>query len=399
MKHEPDLLNDWLRRGQPSPMDEALKDHLKSCPSCSREFDELLSYQVLLAAPESLIPEKKAAQIRFLLEAECNRKKQAGAGARRSVSVRRWAFGLVGAAALFLGLFFGVRIFLEARPAEDRPAPASMARIMPQSGARWSRVFEGTTEVIIVEDGTVEFEVNPLGPGQAFLVKTGADWVEVRGTRFSVSSEAGRMQKVNVTEGVVSVHLSSENVLLLAGQQWIRQPENQAVHPVAPDSTVHSPGPAPDAGQGRQNDALAEPPAPDSANPQSTPAPSAVPVPAPVPPMAPVVEPASMAAGLTQRSPEPVLESPTTLKFSEAYRTLQSGNWRRSVTLFTELLQERGLGAKRADVLFWLAQAHLKGGQYDQAIVRLREFTQSYPHSWRAKDAKSQLLQLQSRGR
>jgi outer membrane protein assembly factor BamD (BamD/ComL family) len=96
------------------------------------------------------------------------------------------------------------------------------------------------------------------------------------------------------------------------------------------------------------------------------------------------------------RTPDPPAESPLLIRFSEAYRTPQSGNWRKSVTQFTELLQEHGLGAKRADVLFWLAQAHLKGGQHAQAEARLRELLRSYPNAWHAREAKEQLRLLQT---
>lgn len=401
MKQEPHPLDAWIRQGQPEPMDESLKDHLRICPTCACELEALRALQARLELPGPVISEKKAGEIRFLLEAECNRRKGAGAREVRQAPRYRWILGLVGATALSLGLFFSVRFFMDKAPARDA-APVSRARILPEAGARWSRVVEGQTELVMLEEGTVEFHVHHLKPGQAFLVKTGTDWVEVRGTRFTVSAAAGLLQKVRVTEGVVSVHVTSENVLLLAGQQWTR-PELAAAPELPQEPAKPAPEPVP--GPTAAADAGPMSPTDDAVTPPMRAAPVPEPVRVPEAPMTPqpqtspqIIAPVDMAPP-PHATPEPLRESEANLRFSEAYRVLQSGNWRRAVTLFSELLQERGLGQKRADVLFWLAQAHLKGGQYEQAILRLNELTQSYPASWRARDAKDQLRLLKSRPR
>ncbi|MBU1070370.1 FecR family protein, partial [Myxococcota bacterium] len=221
MKHE--LLNDWLRSGQPA-MSDALRKHLNVCPLCASELKEIQTYQTLLAGPDPVLTEDRSAEIRFLLEAESNRKRSTR---EMESHPRPWFLRIpwvpVAAAAVLAGVLFGgVMLFQHAGSGDGSEKADSLARITPAPGARWSREYLSNTEIVMLEEGTIGLHVRRLAPGQSFLVKTGADWVEVRGTAFSVTASEGRLKSVDVAEGVVSVHVAAGSLLLLAGQQWSR---------------------------------------------------------------------------------------------------------------------------------------------------------------------------------
>jgi ferric-dicitrate binding protein FerR (iron transport regulator) len=74
-------------------------------------------------------------------------------------------------------------------------APHSRVEVMPSQGADVD---------LVLTDGKVELEVNPLPAGHGFRVATSAALVEVVGTRFTVALEDG-CTWVAVSEGVVRV--------------------------------------------------------------------------------------------------------------------------------------------------------------------------------------------------
>ncbi len=411
MKHE--LFDQWLRDGQP-PVSDALRRHLGACPRCSGEYEDLLALRDLTAGPDPLLTEKRSAEIRFTLEAESNRKRSS-----RELPTRSWLrlpripWVFAAAAASLAGILIGGALLVRLAADDGHGGPDSLAWfgpgpgsvITPEPGARWSRESLSGTELVMLEEGTLRIRVRRLAPGQAFMVKTGADWVEVRGTAFSVTAGEGQLQTVEVTEGVVSVHAGSGSLLLLAGQQW-RRPALGPPPPLPPTDPAIASGSGTGATHGSGTGDTPADPAPPTA---TNPADSMQPVADSMQPVADSMRPVQDAMGPVTdsmtpppvsppaaRTPDPPAESPLLIRFSEAYRTLQSGNWRKSVTLFSELLQEHGLGAKRADVLFWLAQAHLKGGQHTQAEARLRELLRSYPNAWHAREAREQLRLLQT---
>lgn len=392
MRHDPNPhpLDAWIRQGQPDPMDESLQIHFQTCSICTRKLEELRTLQATLDVPGVLISEKKAGEIRFLLEAECNRKQNINQKRFKTTLRFRWVLGFTSIVVVSLVVFFGIRYFLQKDITTHDGVPIPKTRILPDPDARWNRLVEGLTEIVFIEDGTVRFEVKPLQPGQVFLVKVRDEWVEVRGTRFAVTVARAQLQKVEVTEGVVFVHVNTGNILLLAGQHWNRPVEKipqQHVPPAILSSTNSNEPTTP-------NDTsmvVSKPNSPVSESNRMRNTSATVFSKTIMPdPFHVDMKPPSMLA-------EPIKESEINVRFSHAYRVLQSGNWRDAVHLFSDMLQERGLGQKRADVLFWLAQAHIKGGQYEQAITRLRELIQNYPRSWRAKDATEQLRLLQNR--
>ena len=86
---------------------------------------------------------------------------------------------------------------------------------------------DGASQVLRLDEGSIELHVAKLKAGQRFLVDTVDSEVEVRGTRFTVSvvppdaaCGAGVRTRVAVTEGVVVVRHAGTEDRVPAGAQW-----------------------------------------------------------------------------------------------------------------------------------------------------------------------------------
>ncbi len=84
----------------------------------------------------------------------------------------------------------------------------------PRSTLRLERFDTAAIELSI--DGVIDLEVAPRRPGQRFLVRAGAQTVEVRGTRFRVEHHADHT-RVACHHGLVRVHDGAAEVAVAAG--------------------------------------------------------------------------------------------------------------------------------------------------------------------------------------
>lgn len=84
----------------------------------------------------------------------------------------------------------------------------------PRSTLRLERFDTAAVELSI--DGVIDLEVAPRRPGQRFLVRAGAQTVEVRGTRFRVEHHADHT-RVACHHGLVSVRDGAAEVTVAAG--------------------------------------------------------------------------------------------------------------------------------------------------------------------------------------
>ncbi len=76
-------------------------------------------------------------------------------------------------------------------------------------------------EIVLLADGRIEVEVEPLLPGERFRILTDDTEVEARGTRFEVAAAEGRLRAVFVTSGRVEVRRKDEAPCLLdPGKRW-----------------------------------------------------------------------------------------------------------------------------------------------------------------------------------
>jgi hypothetical protein len=399
----------WVKDGQSQPMNDDLLSHLENCDKCQTEYNELVEIQGLFPLPDSLLNTNQIAGIRFRLQTECNIQKSEPSEESFSLSLWKKWFLPVAGFAMISGLIIFSSIWVFSNSASDSTKNISKSTIVAENGAKWSYLSRGKVEVVSVESGSVNFSVKPLSYGESFNVVAGNDWVEVRGTMFRVTVNGKKLKEVSVTKGAVAVHVQGVNRLILAGQIWKRElPQIEKIPDSKdllakkdldiPKSTVIKSAkklPLPTEtsivgdNQNSKSDKLSKiQPHKDVKKPQR-------------------IEKKTVILKKIDKTKIVVIENknglskpkknPQSEKYVAAYRVLQSGNWRKAVVLFSSLLHERGLGSNRSNVVFWLSQAHLQGGQYSMALSRLKQFIRNYPNSWRAKDVKKQIKQLSSR--
>jgi hypothetical protein len=114
-------------------------------------------------------------------------------------------------------------------------------------------------EAVLLGRGRVLVRVPKLGPARTFAVETPEATVVVHGTVFAVT-RGESLTRVDVSEGVVSVHHRGEEILLRAGGHWSSDSARE-------DETARR------ADQAFENAPFAEPSLPEtaSAKPKSTP--------------------------------------------------------------------------------------------------------------------------------
>lgn len=102
-----------------------------------------------------------------------------------------------------------------------------------------------------------------------------------------------------------------------------------------------------------------------------------------------VSPPARMAARPRTVTPEPIDEA-----FRAAWAALGAGRPRIARRRFEALARRNDLGARRPDVLFWLAQSMLRSGDENAARRTLERLLRSHGDFHRAPDARAQLERL-----
>ena len=134
-------------------------------------------------------------------------------------------------------------------PINELRRARSHASLSPAVGTRYAIVAPRPREAVRLWEGALTLEVDPLGPGERFVVEIGDGEVEVRGTKFAVVARADRLVRVEVTRGRVEVRpRGAAPVVLEAGQAWIATPERaqeRATGAAAPAITLPPPMRAP----------------------------------------------------------------------------------------------------------------------------------------------------------
>ena len=93
--------------------------------------------------------------------------------------------------------------------------------VHPAPGGRWEALESGPTVRLAAKSGRVEIAVHKLTTGQRFLVTLPDGELEVKGTRFVVTTAEERTLAVEVTEGRVALRLKGRpEVMLTAGERW-----------------------------------------------------------------------------------------------------------------------------------------------------------------------------------
>jgi len=257
------------------------------------------------------------------------------------------------------------------------PVARPVADIELAEGANGVLAHDGPDEVYALLRGAARFQVRPLLEGERFRVIAGGDSVEVRGTRFGVRVEHGKIAAVDVQEGAVLVTLAEgETHALAAGESWERP---VAALPSASDVGSASPA-VPEEPARARTELPTVPPAPAApaakASAPSRDGPSASHDSDPKSPTK-----SSVAASTTARAAYDA-------RFQQAMQLLQTGQASEAARRFDELGRDpSGDQGRRDDALYWAAQAHARAGQAADAEQRARALASEHPGSWRADDA------------
>lgn len=397
-----DDLMRWAQRGAGAPLGDELERHVDGCDACARERAAIEGVRRRLEdlPVRSVAPERLDA-IRFALgaaargasrTAEPRRTSAPPASALRPRLGQRMVAILVAAAAL-VGLVAVLTLGRSglggSNGATGAVAAASVAEIELAAGARGVHASPAPDEVYALLSGSARFHVRKLGPGQRFRVVAGGDSVEVRGTRFSVDVDDGRLSAVDVTEGLVLVTLADGTThLLAAGSAWHRP----AVVTALSAATAREVPTAP------STDATAEPAdraGEPSARADAPVATATVSISAAA--AAPRVARAGAAAERapsTSASAEPVASNAAAdtaafdAEFRRALGLLETGRAADAAAAFDALRSKPGGDAgRRGDVSYWSAQAHARAGHSAEAEERARAVLEGQGGSWHADDA------------
>ncbi len=323
-----------------------LAAHLASCAPCRGAWDGLRSaIEHARELPVRIPSASQLEDVRTALLAASAR----GTADRRK---RRWVVP-----ALAIAAVAGVVIQL-ARPAPVTAPPPVVARgvVHPHPGARYE-LTAPPDEIVALHDGTIDVQVDPLGPGDRFRVVVGHDEVEVRGTAFEVVAATDQLVAVHVVHGRVEVRrVAAPAIALLAGEEWHAP---VAIARTEPLLVVPPPGPAPQLTAPRN-------PVPRTAHRPEVP---------PTPPI---------------RVPE-AATSPDELAYVRAWNAMRRNDFIDAAAAFTETLERSPDGPLAEDASYWFAVSTARIPQPAHAITGFRDFLDHYAHSPHAGEASAVL--------
>jgi TolA-binding protein len=231
--------------------------------------------------------------------------------------------------------------------------------------ARAGAAFEVTSpppdEILRLRAGTVEIQVDPLGPGQRFRVVVGDGEVEVRGTAFTVSAADDRLADVSVTHGRVEIRpRDGEAAVLGPGQAWRAGETARSIAPLAAPF----------------------PPPPIVAAPAPTPAPLQRRLERPRERTVALAEPA-----LAHDRGRPSGPTPQESLYDDAWDAMRAGEFAKAAARFAGVISAAPKGPLADDGAFWRAVATARAGRSALAIDLFRELLDGYPTSSRRGEA------------
>jgi ferric-dicitrate binding protein FerR (iron transport regulator) len=196
-------------------------------------------------------------------------------------------------------------------------------------------------------EGALALEVDPLGPGERFVVEVGDGEVEVRGTKFAVIARADRLVRVEVTHGRVEVRpRGAALVVLEAGQSW-----------TAPAQRVRESAPVP-----------AAPPAPQV--------------------RAPVRRVAQSAPMDVEHAAQPrQREAQQEAQYDDAWDALRAHDYKKAADGFARVLRDSPAVPLADEAAFWRATALARGDDSQAALSAFRQMLDAYPQSRRRGEA------------
>ena len=327
----------------------ALRLHLVTCASCTREVERLEAIRGLLRALP--VPQTSS----FHVAGGRRRLLAAARGSARSAWIRRvtGASLLIAAAA---GAVLGVRALTPSRSAERGAAPVQVAaapelelRVEPGEGAVWSRTTTASEERVTLREGTLDIAVTRHGSARRVLVQTPDGELEDVGTVFRVEVARARTHAVRVREGKVAVRLRGMDAReLAAGETFVLE-----------ESPIASAAPEP-----------ATPPVVERDRRQST-------------------DKAAIPERRAGRPPTDAEACPGAPRFEDCVATFKRGEYEAAAAAFARYTEACGRHAEDATYLRMVALA--RAGRMADARTLARTYVQHFPEGFRRKEAEKLL--------
>ena len=336
--------------------DPEIAQHLETCARCARQHQahrDLVTLARALPDPGALPPESRQAIAAALWGSGSPPAATAAAVPRRRLRRVLVAAALPAAAALALAVWNGHRAHAPAPPAPAaarQPRPSSLATIQAFGNARFLRAQAQPDEIVRLYEGRIALDITPLKAGERFRVLTDDAVVEVRGTSFELTAQAGKLVTASVSRGRVEVKAGQAFAVLDAGDRWERAGERVGeratpVDPAAPPGAAIAP-----------------------------------------------VHPARKRAHPPERTP--ARRASTEVEraiFARGWSSLRAGKPADAAATFAELEQRAHGSSLEEDALYWRAVAEAR--RHDEALAArlFQDFLTRFPRSGRQGEAAAAL--------
>lgn len=337
--------------------DRETDEHLKGCPTCSKDMDSLRS----LVDTCNLMPEGEPSEQRAndVLNAVLLNARLRDNLSRRRFRVYRIAVAAAVLVAVATGIFITLKdgtVEPEVVVTEQRIQKATVHSI---TGSSHTLVSAQPDEMVRLTRGTITVEVEKLAPGERFRVVIGDAEVEVRGTVFEVTAANDKLVGVRVMSGKVEVRSLDRQVVVLGpGERWERREE------ATPSR----------AGDGEDE---LEAHATDVEHRSKT----------------PQVEKAGLPADRAEVAESPAEGSGVSAEeavFNEGWDALRAGK-PASAAISFGLAARGGNAAIAEDAVYWKAISHDRAGAKGAAAASMKEFLNRFPGSSRLGEVSAML--------
>ncbi len=358
----------------------AFRRHAAGCRVCGasvRSLERLRELASELPEPASTALDQRRQLAELQRRAfELSVGEKSHAGPRRARSSRP-GFGLAWAVSGVV-VAFGALALWWSLPREDGSAARAAVptfRIEAAAGAEWRVVEQGATLRIAALRGRIEVAVDHLAAGQRWIAELPDGELEVKGTRFTLTAEAGRTLGVEVTEGLVALRVRGEPERLLgAGERWTASDAAGAERQAAPAAP-------PTLAPGRSKPSLADAPA------ERRGAPSPARLRAETTPRGRATLGDEKDAGAPPRASAEVVPPPAGAAFVEAMAAFSAGDYERSDALFAAFARAYPGDSRVEDAVFLRAVGRVRRGDTAGAREAARVYLEQFPSGLRREEA------------
>ena len=335
--------------------DAALEAHLATCAACRASWD---GYEAAIGLARELAVDLPSPARREEVRGSLLAAAESGQAGPRCTRTAHLRWPALGAAAVVAAIWI-----VRAHTHDARPR--SHAVVHASAGAAFVMASAAPDETLRLRGGTVEIEVESLGPGQRFRVLVGDGEVEVRGTAFTVSATDDHLSDVFVTHGRVEIRPRDGIPALLGpGQAWraasaaarpiVLAPPPVIAAPLAPAPATPSPAPRRLEHRRARASAIAEP-------------------------------------AIARERDRRAKPTPQESLYDDAWDAMRAGDFARAAARFAGVVGAGPTGPLADEGAFWRAVATARAGRSAAAIDLFSEMLDGYPASARRGEAAAML--------